>query len=260
MNITWNGSKTAPRTCPQACVLCEGLYGGEFVHLECGHGAQHNYPMHVKCAIRTFGVNDPAHGKTPHGRCPICRKDVSEDVLKHFLGYIRVNIPITFPGEDGRLEQTYICATAEEQKRFLGVLSGAIAAKPTPPEPGHPPREDEDAVTYWSRVMRELASEADAMEEVLNSTQCTREDVAEAYAKMNDIERDVNDCAKQAEELQRKGYVLNPQPDGMSYRDIVVRLRDIEENLRHTHASLRQKEEDLRRQEEGHAHHFVMRP
>ena len=252
VNITWNGSRTNPRTCPQACILCLGQYEGEFVRLECGHGAQHNYPMHVTCAIRTFGINDPAHNKTPRGRCPVCRNDVSEDVLKHLVIYIRVNIPIVFPGEDGRLKQANICRTTEEQERFLSTLSGAIAAKPAPPEPGRSPRADEDAVTYWSRVMQELASETEAVQEVLNSTQCTREDLAEACAKMRDMEHDATDCIKQAEELQREGYVLGLQPDGMSYRDVITRLRNIEENLRHTHALLRQKEENLRRREEEH--------
>ena len=92
-------------------------------------------------------------------------------------------------------------------------------------------------MTYWSRVMQELTSEIEAVQEVLNSTQCTREDIAEACAKMRDMEHDATDCIKQAEELQREGYVLGLQPDGMSYRDVITRLRNIEENLRHTHAA-----------------------
>ena len=99
----WNGFASKPHVLPQACVICAGEIGGEFIQFACGHGGIDQDPLHVACAVESFNPPDPDAPQP--ARCPLCREEVDQDTLAILADYVQRNAVVAFPNDDDRRQR-----------------------------------------------------------------------------------------------------------------------------------------------------------
>ena len=119
MKTIWSGFDTKPLTKPDACVVCSGHKGGEFVVLNCGHGAAGQGPFHVRCVLD--GLETSVHNGEA-AQCPTCQKAVDTDTLARLAERVVDQRRVKYPGKDGTAQKERLVTWTSEQTDLVDAL------------------------------------------------------------------------------------------------------------------------------------------
>lgn len=152
MHEIWNGFSSAPYTLPDACLICAGSQGGDFIKLPCTHGGPEQGPMHVKCFITSLIPADPHDPQPP--RCPIGREPVNREILNELAHYVSQGAVVSYPADHGQTKQVRIYKDAAEGIQLIRAVMKAQRRLPGGGE--IQPTDDERHTAHWEDRIDEL--------------------------------------------------------------------------------------------------------
>ena len=135
--------------------MCSGDKGGEFITLDCGHGAPGHDPLHVRCVLDGFEVS--VQNNTV-ACCPTCQEPVGAGTLARLAERLGDERPVTYPGEDGtEKEEGKLVASVGERMDLIHVLVQSENLRAGKSKDGDfVPRREEYSDAYYDQMIDEV--------------------------------------------------------------------------------------------------------
>lgn len=243
----WSGFDTVPPTKPSACAVCSGEKGGEFIILDCGHGASTQSPLHVRCTLDGIEASTENEA-TAH--CPICKDTISANTLARLAERVSDNVLITYPSEDGRIKNTQLIHAPDEIPLFIEDLIRAENIRVGKDGKAHfQPWNEEQGDAYYDHMINEAKKFAKEINTNLAKKEGTLESLETDRFKLSRV-KDRLQVAAGRTVMHEEGSLRDGSE--RSFRDIHQLLKT---QLRHIDVvdfNVRREQEAIRRQDEGH--------
>lgn len=251
MPSIWNGFDTNPHTLPDACAVCAGAIGGNFLRLPCGHGGPESYPLHVECMIRSLM---PVERGTPQQapRCPICRGGIDTETLTEVADYIRQDKLVTFPSEDGIAISQPLCQTPEQKASFLSLITTAHEAI----HGGElEPSDQETSPAYYDHLSQIAEELINSINNSIEEHNYTLEEIDQKMLEIQDLDAHLLERSGRIALLDHVGWAIA----GGDFGEIYDRLVSLRTQLERSREQLTEEREQKQREaeEQDHAHHFA---
>lgn len=226
----WNGFDTKPHVLPQACVICAGDVGGEFIQFACGHGGIDQDPLHVACAVESFNPPDPDAPQP--ARCPLCREEVDQDMLAILADYVQRNAVVAFPNDTDQRQRESICETLFDQEQLMQVL--VEARERCTSKEQFAPSEQEYTDSHYKSLLQEASTLAEQVEDSVEERAYTREELQEKLSEIDALNQRIAVCAGRAAQFECAGWPRQPSFEDMHDRLTVAqyRLQEVESRAR----------------------------
>lgn len=243
----WNGFDTEPPTKPNTCAICFGEFGGEFMSLDCGHGARGNDPLHVRCLL---DITSEAADQETMARCPICSASFDEDTLARLADCASRNREVRFPNDAGEPETARLFENADDQgqkqhdaiekvRQTQELLSGEECM----------PRDMENFNDTSAPLVHEIETLAQEVIGALEDHAYTLEELEEKENTIDELEHRAATTA---------GHLVHIEnwSGAPPFEERYQRLLEARERLEDAAQRMRQEKEDMQRREREGASHM----
>ena len=246
-DITWNGFQTEPETRPNACVVCFGEKGGDFVTLDCGHGGPGNDPLHVRCAL------DVVRGAMKDGavaQCPVCQDSIREETLSRLADCARRNGDVRYPGDDG---MPITGRLFDDPTQQLDAIEGMARAQEIQAERHAVPSADDAHDTTYNQLIETIERLVAEVSWGIEERSYTLEELEEKQGALEELECRAVVAAEQMETSSRDPSYA--ESDRAQFEEKSKRLLEARERLEKAQQRADQEKEEMgRREEEGEQH------
>ena len=227
MNDIWNGFSSTPHTLPDACLICAGAQGGDFMQLPCGHGGPEQDPMHVKCVITSFQPADPHDPQPP--RCSICRTNVNSETLTELADYIGQGTVASYPVDYGKTKQERIYKDAAEGIQLIRAVTKAQRRLPGDSE--IQPTDNERHTAHWEDAIHEMDERLQTLWGDIAEERYTPAEFEQKQAEFDALTQEILVLSGRATLFENNAAIFGEDPWNSPNSNPLSELMRLEESL-----------------------------